>query len=114
MTPEEQALDELYQPEHLRVGILLVGDVSAAVRAAAAAVLIRAGHTPERRLATLRPRVGEPHLRVSDVLQFLALYGAEYAVTVIGRAPDGAGQVAALLDAAHTAGSRTLLDRSPA
>jgi hypothetical protein len=75
------------------------------LRAEAARALIASGVQPVRRLATLRPRVGESLTRTADIAYFVQRFGHEYTVVVAGP-PDGADcrelLVAACADAGCT------------
>jgi len=82
-TGPEQALTLHHLPSGRRLGIAVAGPVSPHLRRHAELLLERAGQRPVRRLATLRPRVGEPRTRAEDVADFVRRYGHEYTVVTV-------------------------------
>ncbi|NPC98722.1 PaaX family transcriptional regulator C-terminal domain-containing protein [Nocardioides sp. zg-DK7169] len=93
-------LTRLHLPSGHRQGIAVGPDVAPEVVAAAAEVLACAGADPQRRLATVRPRVGETRTRTEDLRWFVERYGHEYTVVAAtsaeaGAAPTDAGPEAA-------------------
>ncbi|MEV7013849.1 hypothetical protein [Streptosporangium sp. NPDC051022] len=73
-----QLLTTFYRPAGHRLGILVPGDCPGGDAAIVADVLTAHGHSPERRLARLRPRPGETGVPPAEVADFLRRYGHEY------------------------------------
>lgn len=93
-------LDDLYRPAGHRLGIAVAGDCPDDDAAVVAAVLADHGHSPERRLARLRPRGDEPRTRPEDVAEFLTLYGHEYGVAWLPAPAEGAATAIPAISAA--------------
>ncbi len=78
------AIADLYHPAAPpKVGILSVAGALDAHEQQIEAVLAAAGHAALRRFARFQPRVGELAPRSEDVLEFLDLYGHEYALVAL-------------------------------
>ena len=106
------ALRDLYRPAaSVRVGILVLGDAFPDDQAAVDAALIAAGHAPLRRKCTLLPRVGEERVRADDAIEFVTLYGHEYATALVRPWPEIAGREDELERALTDAGCEVLWDR---
>lgn len=85
-------LEELYDPmPPRRVGILSIAGALEPHADDVASVLGAAGHTVLRRFGRLQPRVGETEPRCADVIEFLRLYGHEYALVAVRSWPDARG-----------------------
>lgn len=71
-----------------RLGVIVADDDPVAAEHGAA-ILESSGLAPARRLARLRPRVGETQLRAADLTDFADRYGHEYAAALLpaGRFP---------------------------
>ena len=65
-----------------RLGVIVADDDPAAAEHAAA-ILESSGLAPQRRLARLRPRIGETQLRAADLTDFADRYGHEYAAALL-------------------------------
>lgn len=104
----------LYRPEvRVRVGILLIGGALASEQDAVEHALLTAGHTALRRRAILQTRSGEAELRFGDVMEYLELYGHEYALVVARPFSDCEGREEAIADAAQRAGCHFEWEPSP-
>lgn len=79
-------LELLHRPAGRRLGIAVSVPAPDELAAAAAGVLELSGVTAARRLAFLRPRVGETSTRPDDAVDFVRRYGHEY--TVLAVAPE--------------------------
>ena len=79
----QQALSTYHLPHGRRLGIAVAGEIPAHVHHHVAALLEITGQQPLRRLATIRPRVGESRTRAEDVTDFVRHYGHEYTVVTI-------------------------------
>lgn len=107
------ALRERYRPAaSIRVGILVLGGAFPDDQAAVDAALVAAGHAPLRRKCTLLPRVGEERVRADDAIEFVTLYGHEYATALVRPWPEIAGREDELERALTDAGCDVLWDRS--
>lgn len=74
----------LYRPAPaIRVGILSIAGALDGNVDEVEAALAGAGHTLARRFGHLQTRPGEDALRLEDVVEFLDLYGHEYALVAI-------------------------------
>jgi len=82
-TGPEQALTLHHLPSGRRLGIAVAGPLPPQVRRHAEVLLEHTGQRPLRRLATIRPRVGEPRTRAEDVTDFVRRYGHEYTVVTV-------------------------------
>lgn len=76
-------LREAHQPTGHRLGILTTAAAPPDVLDVARSVITDRGSEPRRRLAVLRPRVGESTIRLDDVTDFVARYGHEYTCVVL-------------------------------
>jgi hypothetical protein len=112
----QSALARAYSPEpKIRVGILLIAGALSASQSTAAVddALMAAGHAPLRRRAQLQPRTGENEPRVADVIEFLTLFGHEYAAVAFRTWPAAHGHEEELTAAAKRAGCRTIWELRP-
>jgi hypothetical protein len=112
----QSALAQAYAPEpKIRVGILLIAGALSTSQGIAAvdATLMAAGHAPRRRRAQLQPRTGEKESRVTDVIEFLTLYGHEYAAVAFRTWPAAHGHESELTAATKQAGCRTIWELRP-
>jgi predicted alpha/beta hydrolase family esterase len=85
-TPEGSALQAMtvaHRPGGRRLGIAVAGDLPNGVLDHAARLLRITGQRPLRRLATVRPRVGETRTRPEDVSDFVRRYGHEYTLLTV-------------------------------
>jgi len=106
------ALRDLYRPAaSVRVGILVLGDAFPDRKVDVDAALVAAGHAPLRRKCALLPRVGEERVRADDAIEFVTLYGHEYATALVRPWPEIAGREDELERALTDAGCEVLWDR---
>ncbi|SRR6266545_3483928 len=98
---------EQFRPEGHRLGIA-VATASPTPSLGALEDALRAhGLSPSRRLARLRPRLGEQDVRTDDVVDFLSRYGHEYALFVV---PADAPDPDMLAAAARAAGCEVVVE----
>ena len=76
-----------FVPRGKSLGVLVGSDVDDEVRRRIAAAVAAAGLPPERRVATVRPRLGEHVLRAEDLIDFADRYGHEYSLAVFSADP---------------------------
>jgi phenylacetic acid degradation operon negative regulatory protein len=87
-TPDDalSAVRELHRPSGVRLGIATCVAGQPGLMNGIGAVLTDAGQLPDRRLARVRPRPGEPAARPEDLADFIRRYGHEYTTVVIDAA----------------------------
>lgn len=104
-TIEPEALSQWYRPaQRIRVGILLLGDALQGGEGFVDDALRTAGHEPLRRKARLQPRSGEHSVRFEDAVEFVQLYGHEYALCVATSWLPVRGREVELVEVLHEAG----------
>lgn len=72
-----------FVPSGTRLGVIVTHDAPPSTTRAVDAAAISAGLVPARRVARLRPRVGEDTIRPPDIADFIRRYGHEFVSVVL-------------------------------